>query len=122
MKKIEDYLHLYIGCECYESYNNKIGILSGLCIGADNPVLVEHNKSKWWLKYSEVKPMLRPLSDITEEECDVLGLNRNYFIEQSHEVRNWLPLEFKYLLKQRFDFFGLIPSNLAIDKTKIETK
>lgn len=78
-----------------------------------------------------IKPILRPLEDITEEElkeCERLsgltpeGRKRFQYKGESipEMVKNWKAFEpqvMVYLLKQ-FDLFGLIPAGTAIDKTK----
>ena len=71
------------------------------------------------------KPYLRPMLSMTEEECKELGElpatisnisetfpNTPYYIEVARvEQINWL-------LKNHFDFMGLIPKDLAIEVTK----
>lgn len=67
-KKIEDYLHLYIGCQVAEDYSGKG---SGKLIGVDlfnRQAIVKHN-TIWPFDFLEVKPILRPLFDMTEDEA-----------------------------------------------------
>ena len=95
---------------------------------------------------SEIKPILRPLSDITEAEAkavteftgsygDTPGQRtyktwKNQFgkivVSWGQGLREkyvpqdetiYKPEQFTYLLKQGFDLFGLIESGLAINKT-----
>ena len=69
-KELKDYLHFYLGCEVWDLYNEKKGVLFGVDLntsGMDN-VKVLHNVV-WDLKYENIKLILRPLSDITEEEA-----------------------------------------------------
>lgn len=118
MKDIKDYLHLYLGCEIYDSYNDRTGILKGI---TKDSVLIDH-KTSWRLDFDEVKPILRPLSDMTEEEKieygetfkevkPFFGGDSVYF--ESHETVRWL-------LSKHFDLFGLIEAGLAIDGTKMK--
>ena len=62
-----------------------------------------------------VKPLLRPLDDMTEEErgevCCAEGL-------PPFDDNVTAALRTKYLLSKHFDLFGLIEAGLAIDKTK----
>lgn len=64
-----------------------------------------------------VKPILRPLSDMTEEESNEVqcAVDKNgigfYPTEHAEIVR--------YLLSLQFDLFGWIDAGLAIDKTKL---
>lgn len=112
-KKIEDYLHLYLGCECICTNERDIQTLT--CV---EPVM----KKAWMITgisyhIDVVKPILRPLSDMTEEEntiCNefVIGCSAN----DNPNPMYWTPLQFNYLLKQHFDLFGLIDAGLAIKK------
>lgn len=115
---IKDYLHLYLGCEVQvqsESEKGKIKILA----------CVEPVSNKAWTESGNthyidlIKPILRPLSDMTEEEKREADLVRgngdgcdNYAVPEAYE--------FKYLLSKHFDLFGLIEAGLAIDKTTIK--
>jgi len=60
----------------------------------------------------DIKPYLRPMSSMTEEE-----------LKEFQEFRNitpldWLPLALDWLLEYHFDFMGLIPKDLAIEVTE----
>lgn len=70
----------------------------------------------------EVKPYLRPMSSMTEEECKELGElsatienigetlpNTPYYIEVAK------PEQIDWLLSHHFDFRGLIPTGLALE-------
>jgi hypothetical protein len=85
-KDIKDYLHLYLGCECINE-EGKIGRFSGIDV---------------------CKLLLRPLSDMTQEEfridCNLIN-----------------PVErFRFRLSKGFDLFGLIDAGLALDATKLQ--
>lgn len=67
---------------------------------------------------SKAKPILRPLSDLREDE--------KYFINELEQKNTSYPTmavalapHFVYMLKQGFDLFQLIENGIAIDKTKI---
>jgi hypothetical protein len=114
MNKIEDYLHLYIGHSC--SVNGlDATIIRGSELGLHrNVIAVIESKDKTGCTVRRidpcyVKPILRPLSDMTEEEKSK--------ISKSTVNKVFYPEEFLYLLKQGFDLFGLIESGLAITKT-----
>jgi hypothetical protein len=133
--KLQDYLHLYLGCDCiwrvYEINNG------------------EWNQSTidWRLldrvydrqrKPLDIKPILRPLSAMTEEEFreifnpiqpkdvadeDFKDAMEN-LIENGIDAFDFDGVSAVYvfeltrkLLSKQFDLFGLIPE-LAIDKTK----
>ena len=86
-------------------------------------------EDKFWINgyydIEDIKPYLRPMSSMTEEECKELGElpatmdnisetfpNTPYYIEVARvEQINWL-------LKKHFDFMDLIPKGLAIEVTE----
>ena len=80
---------------------------------------------------SEVKPILRPMSDISKEELsktwenhvDYLTTGRPGLIKKLG-MKNYIDgipySHFKYLMKYRFDLFGLIENGLAIDANEVE--
>lgn len=57
-KKIEDYLHLYMGCAC--KIKHRIAFITDKITPSTIIGITERN----W----KVNPILRPLSDMTEEE------------------------------------------------------
>lgn len=140
MKKIEDYLHLYLGCEMYYSTHHE----------PQNAVyiLTARNLAEA-IKFGDM-PLLRPLESMTEEEAIELAslseyephfrdvkTERNSFSNDiivswqgSNESREqfnatgdlfYCADQFQWLLKKGFDLFELIYYGLAIDSTKIET-
>jgi hypothetical protein len=65
-KKIEDYLHLYLGCQV-KIYNlHSVGKFH--CIDKLGKIIVDFDDYSKSCLMHEVKPILRPLSDMTEEE------------------------------------------------------
>lgn len=89
------------------------------------------------LKYEFLKPILRPLSDLTEEIevngekfvprnkmgliHDVSGNNiLNYRTGERIDILSLPYYQIQYLFKWHFDVFGLIPQGLAIDINTIE--
>lgn len=137
-KKIEQYLHLYNGCEVLLGDPNwKRSDISPadrapytdpdygkpVMTKLDFPLMQHFASMKGHL-------LLRPLSDMTEEEQtevgeierDVMDDFRGQYIpkEQEEWTHNAFPEAAKtfYLLSKGFDLFGLIDSGLAIDKTK----
>lgn len=95
MKKLKDYIHFYLGCECligdkkeidYIQMVNETGL--SVCTGTNK------NDIQLWYKTSSCKPILRPLSDMTEEEfielfkkCSLFDLSECVFeFSESYEV------------------------------------
>ena len=150
MKQFSEVAHLYIGCEVEFGFEGrkKIGKLVGKVepfgwqVFYPSKVLVPYHNVKGKL----FKPLLRPLSDMTEEEAVELAklseyepdfndvkIERNKYNDiivswqgnnESREVFNstgelfYCAEQFVYLLSRSFDLFGLIESGQAIDKTK----
>lgn len=65
----------------------------------------------------DCKPILRPLKDMTDEECAELGFSK---IKRNLRLfsENFTANQYAYLLSKSFDLFGLIESNQAIPQTK----
>jgi hypothetical protein len=129
MRDIKDYLHLYMGCSVLTEHD-------ALMNGEPHVMTINVNNLFALLyKYKNTKPLLRSLSDMTEEEAaevaDILGnashLSKESKIAQVMEILprllhmqtnvwgiNWIKLTV-YLLSKGFDLFNLIPDNLALD-------
>lgn len=113
-KNIKDYLHLYLGCECL--LHLELGTMSekltGVTENEDGETICYFlNSNKSFRKSDTVKLLLRPLSDMTEEEKKEYGKGKSFI-----NVQYLSPADFMYLLLRHFDVFGLIESGLAIDK------
>lgn len=118
-KDRKDYLHLYLGCDIR---NN----ITGTIVKLNSGWLHELRSNSYEL--NDWKLILRPLSDMTEEEAkdchnlttiqksidgkDVIG----YYRENEPFLE---PIQFAFLLSKHFDLFGLIDAGLAIDKTTL---
>jgi hypothetical protein len=139
MKKIEDYLHLYLGCECEFKTVETQKLFSRKLIGIDVDYLFQPAYDRNPV-YEYIKPILRPLSDMTEEEAVKVSIaywgtekprlheyagkqlvrNFNNDVYKHHwEYPEKLPEIIRILLSQGFDLFGLIESGLAIDSTTL---
>lgn len=73
-------------------------------------------------KLDQMQLLLRPLSDMTEEEAreyfSVCSLKPGDYIGSGPD---WIPISARsthWLISKGFDLFGLIEAGLAIDKTK----
>lgn len=139
--ELKDVVHFYLGCECVDGAGS-VGKID--TCGFDGYIrttpLNKHIKVKAFL--SGVKPILRPLSDMTEEEgrqyatyygidgyLSVTITEENGYVKisigNSGHMASLFPLgqygqkpeTLVYLLSKGFDLFGLIESGQAIDKT-----
>jgi hypothetical protein len=107
MKDIKDYLHLYL--------NSNVSCLVDSFTTHTEPLNVANFNI---LCNGGYKPILRPLSSMTEEECFKLDWSYLHTSGEKidHEPENLNPDEIIYLLSKGFDLFGLIESGLAIEK------
>jgi hypothetical protein len=155
MKKLKDYAPFYLGCECITP--DGIMVLNGInatdskhslwfyCRWNDKKncylpkqngdVLMKQSMVGKAYKYSEIKLILRPLSDIKHEELielyEILNSEEDDSVwEYEQYKRNYAVInisgpEFKasvfhFLLSKHFDIFSLIDAGLAIDKTTLK--
>lgn len=133
--EFKDVAHLYLGCEVEahpKHYEDKAikGRLDGVVLNRvfvqcfdvfGNPWSENEVTSLEKLPFDKIKPILRPLSDMTEEEKaqlrDFMGWAR--YVEYL-KFGLCTPEGVAYLLKQGFDLFNLIPSSQAIDRTTLQ--
>lgn len=111
-KEIKDYIHLYLGCEVMVESDNSDSYKDVIeAIVVEESVNLKKTSDYYFEGYNdfEIKLLLRPLSDMTDEEADIThGILNDY---HTHEAT-------RFLLSKHFDLFNLIPEGLAIDKTK----
>lgn len=133
-KKIEDYLHLYLGCEVREVMS--LGYTDHILSPETLVLLLCRTKND----AHNIFPFLRPLSDMTEEENVVVwdietgGINEAadhkvkmvgvWFSRAANNGGGPLTMDWKFettrfFLSKHFDLFDLIPSGLALDATTI---
>jgi len=121
-KEIKDYLHLYLGCEVMLPD----GFINKMVISSDDT----HKEISLWLAIlTKCKLILRPLSDMTQEEAievwrlchptDIQTKAYQVIDYYRHNINFYESIEWLFLLSKHFDLFGLIEAGLAIDKTKI---
>jgi hypothetical protein len=157
-KKLSDYIHYYIGCRVQKDsdaldYPTIEGVHGGNVIISEFRYKTPHcdkifTRPRIWHTISFVKPILRKLDSLTDEEikeligwekmCDMyvccsyergnFGIVVNYGIDtdhgvamQSHNIsfHAFSPKEWMYLLSKGFDLFFLIKDGLAIDASTL---
>src|ERR1051326_5653783 len=114
-KKIENFMHLYLGCNIYYTDTNEVSAISW------THLLDKFTVDKRCEPYNPgFKLLLRPLSDMSPEELQECG-NMVYDFSDDADLNNhkWKnfetlldPLQFVWLLERGFDLFGLIESGL----------
>lgn len=119
-KQLKDYLHLHLGCECWVQGQVEAHPIKLTGISYDDQVgeiwCYFENTETGYALLEDVKPILRPLPDMTDEEKQDV----NAFSEMlsDHHAGEAMGATVLYLLSKHFDLFGLIDAGLAIDKTK----
>lgn len=117
MEMIKDYLHLYIGCKVYDTFNDVVLTLTPMAYVG----YMEH-----WQVESQIQPFLRPLSSVTEEEGIEAEAEWNRGRALGDSIGQAISIAYafrtKYLLSKHFDLFGLIENGLALDATKFENE
>jgi hypothetical protein len=110
---MKDYLHLYLGCQ----FEYTIIMADKTLLKQEGVFYLDYQfLYKWSVDYIKIKPILRPLSDMTDkeyQEVSYLHLPVKEFGEYQFSAEMY-----KYLLSKHFDLFGLIEAGFAIDKTK----
>lgn len=133
-KELKDYLHLYLGCPFIYGEGPKIWDGWSGFEKTDTYYYTDEEQNHIKLgghhfQVAKIKPILRPLSDMTDEELQECG-NMVYDFSDDPELNNhkWqdfeiglAPEQFHWLLSKHFDLFGLIEAGLAIDSTKTPT-
>lgn len=127
-KKIEDYLHLLIGCNV-KLTGGAIFKLVGIKPMQAKPIergiqtfaVLQHEDSIIDILAYHCAPILRPLSSMTEEDQRNLSrIDRAFAERYSNDQERAFLIEaqkIQYLLSKHFDLFGLIEAGLAIDAT-----
>jgi len=118
-KEIENYLHLYLGCECNYDKTHYAGILTG--IEGDSAITFDSVNGRTVWPINRMIPILRKLSDMTEEEMNDMERlsNGKYPAILTIQSKIFSCDEIIYLLSKHFDLFDLIPSDLAHDKNTL---
>ena len=129
-KRIEDYLNLYLGCnimveQLKNNGNNTANktVLAGpyklvaVSISGNNRLIQLDGYTP--VATDTIKPVLRPLSDMTEEEAIDFGWMRLFTLEHFIDKKLYKPESFAHLLARQFDLLNLIEEGLAMDATKM---
>lgn len=124
-KKIEDYVHLYIGQQIQSWWGDIREIETIIGVAGDKIILdVDDDDIRSSIDMSfkqkkgkEVKLILRPISDTSEDEQEMFAEEQldNYSFEETRFTIS----QIKFLLDNGFDLFGLIEDGLAVAKTKM---
>jgi hypothetical protein len=142
MIKFKDVAHLYLMCEVIANYDGepRKGLLTGVRNGGYEAEIQFYEEDGFnvmeeptFNEIAEVKPILRPLSDMTEDEEGSLT-NKcfgeiGFYVDMGKIILSPWPTDHRcgfpvyvtainWLRKNGFDCDGLIESGEAINKTK----
>lgn len=118
-------LALYIGCEVVvsgetETVMKLYGVSDNVHGRFVRVCRIDDEYISWPIEVFRVKPILRPLLDMTEaEENSQIWDTIPEYTDFQGLVKHISPV-FLWLIHQHFDLFGWIEAGLAIDKTKLK--
>jgi hypothetical protein len=113
---IQEYLKYYLGTEV----KCEVGKLDNTMESIITSIEVAHLHRN---VYDYRKPLLRPLSDMSEEEARECGFKGTGYIHDrfrnmgDSNAIGFQPKDFHNFLSRGFDIFGLIEKGLALDAT-----
>lgn len=113
--KFKDVAHHYLGCQVKDNYNGKNGRLFGI-VDNGNGYVVKHIE-EWELASFEVKPILKPFEDMTDEvfERDYEKFEKlEADCQTKQDAVKCMAAMFSQMCKDGYDVFGLIDANEAI--------
>lgn len=113
--KFKDVAHLYLGVNCKTKFNENAGLNN------EDYTVLDAELLEYLLREDcDVKPILRPLSEMTRDENEqMLKAGRNYISNALHSAITFSAYQTAYLLKKGFDLFELIPSKEAVTQHSI---
>jgi hypothetical protein len=127
--KLEDIIHHYLGCEVmvrgevkkFAAIDTSMGRveIEGTITDEESGFYGEDESESFPFKeLSQVKPILRKLEDMTEEEYDDLCFIREASFKENDTLLRKAACT-TYLLSKGFDVHQLIENNQAIDKSTL---
>lgn len=113
-------LALFLGCEI-EWMGERGYTLTGINTGDEyiNPVGLKKGEYHYWANIENVRPVLRPFSDMTPDERFAMSDFEN---QPGASFRTYEALRTQYALSRGFDVFDWIPAGLAVDATEKEVE
>lgn len=127
-KKLSDYLHLYLGCPFM--YGKGLKVWDGWDGFEKSTAYYYTDEQKKMIKMgshtfhvSEIRLVLRPLSDMTKDENEETKKLYFDFMETqqpgTRDIKMMAHMT-QWFLRHNFDLFGLIESGQAINSTKLK--
>ena len=118
--ELKDVLHLYIGCDCkirpfdIEHDARFLGLIYPFVYVQTNG---DHAPTKYRIDKVNFKPVLRSLSNMTEDEAVECGWKKVMTFKEFKDIKGCRPInQVISLIRLGFDLFELIESEQAIAK------
>ena len=113
--KFKDVAHLYLGVNCKTKFNETAGLNN------EDYTVLDAELLEYLLREDcDVKPILRPLSEMTRDENEqMLKAGHNHISNAVHSAITYSAYQTAYLLNKRFDLFELITSKEAVSVNSI---
>lgn len=111
--KINDVIHLYL--------NSELTFVKGTLTSIHKPISKTEFAHAYSLIDEDFKPILKDLSDITEEDWTALGFEDEsewYHFLWEYPTPQFNEKGFMYLLSKGYDLFNLLSTNQAINAKK----
>jgi hypothetical protein len=114
--KLQDYLHLYIGCNTTKG--KLVGIKQNICfIEVESGEIIQFDLQN---DNEIIKPILRRLRDMSAEESSVL-VEKGFSIGRPNGY-SFSSNAILYLLSKQIDLFSLLENGLAIDQKQFSAQ
>jgi hypothetical protein len=132
LKYLTPYLPYKLKCEILnykcDYVGEKYGVINGFYYLGGEVHYTFKDRSTAGKTRKLIKPILRPISDLTEKQfnefslSDMIthGFHNVFWQEENFSVNHLMYHDLEILLKNHFDVFGLIEKGLAIDINKIK--
>lgn len=95
--------------------NNEKGILDGKENMSDDCFVIKCKNDSWIISCDDFKPYLRPMSNMTEDEKELMKGSVICFNEFEGNSTLFDEIGLDWLLAHHFDFRGLIEKGLALE-------
>lgn len=123
--ELKDVIHYYIGCRCFNTWfpegheeYDRNWKLEGYRADSIKPYCLGTFSHDTWT--DSIKPILRRVNDITEEENDELQPLVGVSEVNGCIIKHDTAATFNWGIKKGFDLFGLIDAGLAVDAKLIK--
>jgi hypothetical protein len=116
--KFKDVAHLYMGCKI-QTPEGIIGTIDELSPKSKKEQVAAYDMVCSYLSFGEFKPILRPLSDMTQDESNQITKCSAKIQQDGSGAMQAMGEAVRIALSLRLDLFGFIESEEATDATTL---